>query len=215
MARKRAKLAILGGPKAVKTPVADMFKWPVVTKEDEKAVLDVLRAGSMSDIDVTTKFEADLAKWHKMRYALCHNTGTAAIQAAMFGCKVGVGDEVIVQSLTYWASGLQAFTLGATPVFAEVDPNTLTIDPNDIEHRITKRTKAIVVVHYCGYPTDMAPIMKIARKHKVKVIEDVSHAHGGLYKGKLVGTIGDVAAMSVMSGKSLAVGEGGFLMTNN
>lgn len=215
MAKHGSVLAIKGGPKTIKTPVGDTFKWPIITKEDERAVLEVLRAGKMSATDVTMKFEEELARWHNMKYALCHNTGTAAIHAAMFGCKVGVGDEVIVQSLTYWASALQVFTLGATPVFAEVDPNTLTLDPRDIEHRITERTKAIVVVHYCGYPTDMDPILKIARKHNLKVIEDVSHAHGGLYKGRLVGTIGDVGAMSVMSGKALAVGEGGFLVTND
>jgi len=212
---KKEKLAILGGPKAIKSTAENMFTWPIITKQDEKAALDVLRTGRMSGLDVTMKFEEEYAKWHKTRYALCHCNGTSSLQAAMYGCGIGIGDEVIVQSLTFWASATQLYSLGATPVFAEVDPSTFTIDPNDIEHRITKRTKAIIVVHYCGYPTDMDPIMKIARKHKLKVIEDVSHAHGGLYKGKLVGTIGDVGAMSLMTYKSLAIGEGGVLITNN
>jgi dTDP-4-amino-4,6-dideoxygalactose transaminase len=210
-----SKLAINGGPKAVQLEAGDIFTWPIITKEDEEAVLEVLRARKMSATDVTQQFEAEYAQWHGVKYALGHNTGTAALHAAMFGCGVGVGDEIICQSMTYWASALPAFSLGATVVFAEIDPDTLTLDPDDIEHRITERTKAIMVVHYCGYPTDMDPIMKIAEKHGIKVIEDVSHAHGGLYKGKLVGTIGHVGAMSLMSGKSLACGEGGILTTDD
>jgi dTDP-4-amino-4,6-dideoxygalactose transaminase len=126
-----------------------------------------------------------------------------------------VGDEVICPSVTYWASALPAFSLGATVVFAESDPKSLCIDPRDIEHRITDRTKAIMVVHYLGHPCDMDPIMEIARKHGIKVIEDVSHAQGALYKGRLVGAIGDVGAMSCMSGKSFAIGEAGMLVTDD
>ena len=209
------KLAILGGPKAVKTDPGDIFKWPIITKEDEDAVLSVLRAGAMSEIGVTKQFEKEFADWHGMKYALGHNTGTASLHTAMFGCGVGSGDEIIGPSLTYWASVLPAFSLGASIVFADVRADTICIDPADIEHRITDRTKAIVVVHYKGMPGDMDPIMDIANAHKVKVIEDVSHAHGALYKGRLVGTIGDVAAFSIMSGKSLACGEGGMLLTND
>ena len=99
--------------------------------------------------------------------------------------------------------------------FADIDINTLCVDPDDIEHRITPKTKAIVAVHYAGHPCDMDKICAIAKKHGVKVIEDVSHAHGACWKGQKCGTFGDVAAMSVMSGKSLAVGEGGMLATND
>ena len=216
MAKKSSKeLAINDGPKAVQTDPGGIFGWPIITREDEEAVLEVIRAGKMSGGDVTQQLEQEYAEWHGMKYALGHNTGTAALQAAMFGCKLGAKDELICQSMTYWASCLQAFSLGATIVFAEMDPMTLTLDPEDVKKKITKHTKAIMAVHYCGYPTDMDPIMKIAKEHDIKVIEDVSHAHGGLYKGRLVGTMGHVAAMSVMSGKSLACGEGGMLMTNN
>lgn len=210
-----SSLAINGGPKAVQTDPGDIFTWPIITEEDEKAVLEVLRRGGMSGTEVTREFEKDLAEWFDMRYALCHNTGTAAIKNAMWACGVGVGDEIICQSMTYWGSALQVFSLGGTVVYAEMDPDTLTLDPGDIENHISPRTKAIVVVHYCGAPTDMDPIMEIAEKHGIKVIEDVSHAQGGLYKGRLVGTIGHVGAMSIMSGKSLACGEGGFLITND
>ena len=208
-------LAINGGPKTVQTDPGDIFTWPIVTDEDEQAVLEVLRRGAMSGTDVTRLFEEDLAEWFGMKHALCHNSGTAAIKNAMFACGVGVGDEIICQSMTYWGSAIQVFSLGGTVVYAEMDPETLTLDPADLENHITPRTKAIVAVHYCGYPSDMDAIMAIAEKHGIKVIEDVSHAQGGLYKGKLVGTIGHVGAMSIMSGKSLACGEGGFLITDD
>src|ERR1035437_9462994 len=210
-----SKLALFGGPKAVKSGNAKLFAWPIITREDEKAVLEVLRRGGMSGTDVTVEFEKEYATWQGIKYALGCSSGTAALQCAMYGCKVGIGDEIICPSITYWASCLPAFSLGATIVFAEIDPQTLCIDPKDIEHRITDRTKAIVVVHYLGHPADMDPIMAIARKHNVKVIEDVSHAHGGFYKGRKVGTIGDVAGYSLMSGKSFSLGEAGMLTTND
>ena len=209
------KLALHGGPKAVQKDAADVFRWPIVTKEDEEAVLAVLRRGGMSGMDVTKKFEQEFKAWQGTHHALGFSTGTGALEAGMFGCKVGVGDEVIAPSLTYWATCLEAFNLGATIVFADVDPDTLCLDPNDLEHRITDRTKLIIPVHYLGHPADMDPIMAVARKHGVKVMEDVSHAQGGLYKGRKVGTFGDVSAMSLMSGKSFAVGEAGMLVTND
>jgi len=210
-----SSLALLGGSKAVQTDPGDMFKWPIVTPEIEEAVLDVLRRGAMSGMDVTIEMEKEYAAWHGAKYALGHNTGTQAIQAGLYGLGVGYGDEIICPSITYWASCLQVYTLGGTVVFADIDPDTLCIDPNDIEHRITERTKVIVVVHYQGYPADMDPIMDIARRHGLKVFEDCSHAHGALYKGRMVGTIGDAAGFSIMSGKSFAAGEGGILVTND
>jgi len=210
-----SSLAINGGEKAVRTDPGDIFKWPIITKEDEDAVLAVLRSGTMSGTDVTVQFEAEYAEWHGVQYALAHSSGTASLHAAMWACGVGQGDEIIAPSLTFWASVLPALNLRATIVFADVAPHSLCLDPNDIERRITDRTRAIVPVHYCGHPCDMDPIMAIAENHGVKVIEDVSHAHGGLYKGRLLGTIGHVGAMSLMSGKALAIGEGGMLITND
>jgi len=209
-------LALLGGKKTLESvEEGDIFRWPIITPEDEEAVLAVLRRGAMSGTDVTRQFEEELCAYFNLPYALCHNTGTAAIQAAMWACGVRRGDEVICQSMTYWGSALQVFSLGATVVFGEMDPSTLTLDPADVESRITDRTKAIIVVHYSAYPTDMDPIMEIAERRGIKVIEDVSHAQGGLYKGRLLGTIGHVGAMSIMSGKSLPCGEGGFLVTED
>ncbi len=212
-----SELALFGGKPAIdqsQIPEA-LFKWPIITQEDEDAVLDVLRRGAMSGLDVTEKFEKEFAKWQKKKYAVAYCNGTMSLQAAMFACKMGAGDEIICPSKTYWASCLQAFNLGSTVVFADINPTTLCIDPNDIERCIGPRTKAIMVVHYLSHPADMDPIMEIAKKHNLYVIEDVSHAQGGMYKGKMLGTFGHIAAMSLMSGKSFATGEMGILATDD
>ena len=215
MTGKNSPLALLGGPKSISKDPGDIFTWPIVTKEDEDAVLGVLRDRSMSGTNITKEFEREFADWMGTEYGLGYCNGTAALNAAMWACGVGAGDEVICPSITYWASCTGALSLGAAVNFADIHPDTLCIDPNDIEHRIGPNTRAIMVVHYCGHPADMDPIMEIARRHGVKVIEDVSHAQGGLYKGRKVGTFGDIAAMSLMSGKSFAVGEAGIMLTNN
>jgi len=215
MTHPQSQLALYGGPPAIQIEAGDIFKWPIVTEEDEAAVLEVLRRGAMSGLDVTLEFEKEFAAWQGTTYALAHCNGTAALHAAMYGVGLGVGDELICPSVTYWASALQVFSLGASVLFADIDPQTLCINPDDIEHRIGPRTKAIMVVHYVGHPADMDPILAIARRHNLKVIEDVSHAQGGMYKGKMLGTFGDVSAMSLMSGKSFAIGEGGMLATND
>jgi dTDP-4-amino-4,6-dideoxygalactose transaminase len=209
------ELALSGGDKAVRSAPGDLFTWPIITAEDEAAVLAVLRRGGMSGTDVTVQFEEEFADWLGTRHALGFNNGTAAIHAAMFGVGVGVGDEVICPAVTYWASALPAYSLGASIVLADIDPTTLCLDPADLEHRITDRTKAIVVVHYLGHPADMDAIMEIARRRGVAVIEDVSHSQGGYYHGRRLGTIGDVGAMSLMAGKAFAIGEAGMLVTDH
>ena len=207
-------LALTGGPRAVTMDPGDIFTWPIVTEADERAVLEVLRAGAMSGTDVTRQFEAEFAAWQGRRLALAHCNGTAALQAAMYAVGVRRGDEVICPAMTYWASGLPALSLGAGVVWADIQRHTLCLDPADLARRITGRTKAIVVVHYAGHPAAMDEIMAVADAHGVAVIEDVSHAHGGLYRGRKLGNFGRVAAMSMMSGKSLPIGEGGMLVTD-
>ena len=192
-----------------------LFHWPIVTEEDEQAVLQVLRAGKMSGTDITKTFEAEFASWMGVHHALAVCNGTAGLLAALWACEVGAGDEIICPSMTYWASAAPALMLGATVHFADIDPNTLCIDPNDIEHRISSRTKAIMVVHSAGHPCDMDEILAIARRSGTRVIEDASHAQGSYYKGKLCGSMGDIGVMSLMAGKSFAVGEGGIILTND
>jgi len=211
-----SKLALLGGEKTIKadTP-SEIFDWPIINKGMEDAAIKVLRDRTASGLDISREFERGFADWHGVKYGLAHVNGTAALQAGFYALGVGVGDEIICPSITYWASCISAMSLGASIVYADIDPDTLCIDPVDIEKRITERTKVIVVVHYMSMPADMDRIMALAKKYDIKVLEDVSHAHGALYKGKMVGTFGDAAGFSLMTGKSFAIGEGGILLTDN
>ncbi|MFP3904881.1 MAG: DegT/DnrJ/EryC1/StrS family aminotransferase [Armatimonadota bacterium] len=210
-----AVLAINGGSQAAGSPPGDIFDWPVITDDDRQAVLDVLDRGAMSATDVTVQFEQEFADWHGVQYALACSSGTAALQSAMWAVGLKRGDELIAPSYTYWASALPALSLKATVVFADIEADTLCIDPADIEHRITDRTRAIMVTHMRGYPAPIERVMKIADRHGLKVIEDFSQAHGSRRNGQLVGTFGDVGACSLMSGKSLPAGEGGMLITDS
>jgi dTDP-4-amino-4,6-dideoxygalactose transaminase len=169
----------------------------------------------MSGIDISKRFEVEFANYFDRKYSLTYPNGTTALLVAMWAAGLRRGDEVICPSLTYWASAMQALSLGGAITFADVQRDSLCLDPNDIERHIGPRTKAIMVVHYCGYPADMDSIMRVAHKHRLRVIEDVSHAQGSLYKGRMVGSFGDVAAMSLMGAKSFAIGEGGILITDD
>jgi len=208
-------LAIQGGKAAVGQEPRDLFLWPIITEEDEQAVLSVLHDRSMSGTEITKQFEKEMAAWLGMEYALGYCNGTAGLLGALWACGIGAGDELICPSMTYWASAAPALSLGAAVNFADIDRETLCIDPDDIEHRIGPRTKAIMVVHYAAHPCDMDRILPIARAHGLKVIEDASHAQGSRYKGRLCGTMGDVSVMSLMTAKAFAIGEGGMLFTND
>ncbi|MCR5041981.1 MAG: DegT/DnrJ/EryC1/StrS family aminotransferase [Clostridia bacterium] len=212
-----SKLALFGGEKTLdhtKQP-DELFRWPIFTEEDETALLDVFRKNEMSGNNVTIEFEKEFAEWQERKYAVACCNGTLSLLTAMFALGLKAGDELICPTKTYWASCLSAQLLGVSVVFANVDPDTLCIAPDDLERLTGPRTKAIMVVHYKAYPCDMDRIMTFARKHDLKVIEDVSHAQGGHYRGRKLGTFGDVAAMSLMSGKSLACGELGILVTDD
>ena len=209
------KLAITGGTPVLKAQDEGLFHWPIVNDAMRAAQAQVLETGNMSGTDIARRFEASFASWQERKYALSHNNGTNALNAAMFAVGLGPGDEIICTSVTYWASCTGALALGAAVVFCDIDPDTLQMDPASLEAHITPRTKAIMVVHYMAHPAPMDEIMAIARKHGLKIIEDVSHAQGGHYKGRKLGTFGDAAAMSLMSCKSFAIGEGGMLVTDD
>ena len=212
------KLAYFGGEATMnEADVAKMRQlcaWPIYTKEDEDAALDVIRKNNFSGTDITEAFEKEFAAWIGTDFAVAYTSGTMSLAAAMFAIGLSRGDEIICTTKTYWASIAQAYSFGATPVFCNID-DMLSMDPDDLERVISPKTKAIMVVHYISYPCDMDRIMAIAKKYNLKVIEDVSHAQGGLYKGKRLGTFGDIAAMSLMSQKSFAAGELGVVVTND
>lgn len=208
------KLALFGGVPTVQAPPAELFNWPIMGSEDYDAAMDVIVNNKFSGTDITEKFQDEFADWIGSKYAIAYCNGTMSLTSAMFAIGLGSGDEVICPTKTYWGTVSQAINFGASAVFCNIN-ETLCMDPNDIERCITPKTKAIMIVHYFACPCDMDPIMDIAKKHNLYVIEDVSHAQGGLYKGRRLGTIGDIGAMSLMSGKSFAAGELGILVTDN
>lgn len=167
-------------------------RWPIITREDEDAVLAVMRDGDLSTHPVTRQLEADYQHYFGMRHGLAHCNGTAALLAAFWAIGLKPGDEVIVPSATWWASVVPMMWLGVIPVFAETETRCLGLDPEDVRKKITSRTRAIVVVHLWGMPSRMAELSAIAREHGLKIIEDASHAHGARWHGKLCGTLSDV-----------------------
>lgn len=209
------QLALNGGSKAVTATCPELGVWPNVTAEDEQAVLDVLRTRGMSGTNITFELEKEYAAWEGSQFALACNNGTSAIHCAMYGLGIGRGDEVITPTWTFWATHTQLLNLGATPVFCDIESDSLCADPADIERRITDRTKAIIVVHIGGYAANMDAIMAVADRHGLRVLEDYSHSHASTWKGRKVGSIGHVGAASIMSEKPLATGEGGMLNTND
>lgn len=137
-------LALLGGAKTITNPDLTLFHWPIITQEDEQAILDVVRAGTMSGTDITKAFEKEYADWVGVKHALGYCNGTASLLGAFWACGVGAGDEIICPSMTYWASAAPALSLGASVNFADIDPVTLCIDPKDIEHRICLAPKPLL-----------------------------------------------------------------------
>lgn len=209
------KLAIRGGTPVLDNVELNFGRWPITTGEEEEAVLEVLRNRSMSGNNITFELEKEYADWIGSRHALACSTGTAAIHCAMYGMGIGRGDEVITPTWTFWATHTQLLNLGATPVFCDLDPHTLCPDPADVEHRITDRTRAIIVVHMFGHPANMDAFMDISRRHGIPVLEDYSHSHGSTWKGRKVGAISQVGAASIMTEKPLATGEGGMVNTDD
>lgn len=213
------KLAINGGRKTVTIPHPH-FVWPPKSNAAEKKELgdqrdkDISIKGSSGPIrELEDRFKSFLK--NKVRYAITYNSGTSALLAAYFALGVDEGDEVIAPAFTYHATVSPVFVLRANPVLVDVDISTWCIDPNKIEEKITKKTRVIVVNHQWGHPADMDKILKIARKHNLKILEDCSHAHGSKYKNEVVGTFGDIAVFSLQANKILFSGEGGILVTNS
>ena len=169
------------------------------------------KTGYLSECD---KFERELARKTGTEYALVVTSGTGALICGLAGMGVGPGDEVILPGYTFMASALAPLAIGAIPVIADVD-ESLTLSSKDVEAKITRRTKVIMPVHMCGLPANMNAIMRVARKHKVKVIEDACQADGGSYKGRRLGSIGDVGAFSFNYYKNITSGEGGAIVTSD
>jgi len=189
---------------------------PVITDESKKLVAKALDEGWISSAGpYIEQFEKDFAEYLGVKHAISVNTGTAALHIALLAAGIGEGDEVIVPAFTMAASWMAVMYTGATPVFVDVEPDIYTIDPKLVETAITSKTKAIMPVHIYGHPADMDPILAIAQKHHLKVIEDAAEAHGATYKGRLTGTIGDINAFSFYANKIITTGEGGMCTTDS
>ena len=214
VADKAATLAINGGKKVWSKGFP---AWPQFDKKTDKAVLDILHSGKVNywTGKIGMQFESEWAKWLGVKHAISVANGTAALHCALTALGVGSGDEVICTSYSFIASSFCAVQAGALPVFVDVGTDHL-LDPKKIEAAITKKTKAIVVVHLYGMVADMDPIMKIAKKHKLYVVEDCAQCFGGTYKGKKAGTIGTVGCFSFCQSKHFTTGgEGGMVVCND
>jgi len=188
---------------------------PQLGKEEEKAVLEILRSGRLAQGEKVEEFEKAFARYCGAKYAVATDNGTAALIVALTAAGVGPGDEVITSPFTFFATASSIVFTGAKPVFVDIDPETYNIDPAKIEAAITKKTKAILPVHLYGLMADMRAINKIAKKHKLIVIEDAAQAHGANIKGKKAGTWGLAATFSFYPTKNMTTGEGGMITTNS
>ena len=184
--------------------------------EEIESVSQVLRSKWLSMGPVTQKFEAEFASYLRVKHAFAVANCTVALHLAHLALGVGPGDEVIVPSLTFVATANSILYTGARPVFADITSlEDFNISPEDIRRKITARTKAITLVHYGGYPCEMEAILRTAREHNLKIIEDAAHAPGAEYKGKKAGAIGDIGCFSFFANKNMTTGEGGMIVTNH
>jgi dTDP-4-amino-4,6-dideoxygalactose transaminase len=211
--KKTERLAILGGKPAV--PAGTVKKWPPIDDIDRKLVLESLAGTNHAFGPNCVAFQKEFAAWNGNKFCITTNSGTAALHMGLAACGCGTGDEVIVPAYSWSSSVTCVMQNNAIPVFVDIDFDTMNIDVKKIEAAITPKTKAIIVVHLHGLPVEMGPVLAVAQKHGLKVIEDACQAHGALYKGKKTGTMGDCAAFSLNQNKCLCSGEGGLFVTNN
>ena len=214
---RRESLAIEGG-----NPVRDILRrpwpaWPIYDAVEERALLSVLHSGKWWGVegDEGRQFEQEFAAYQQARFGLVCTNGTAALEIALRALDIGCGDEVIVPPYTFVATASAPLTVGATPIFVDIQPDTLNIDPALIEAAITPRTRAIVPVHIAGRPADMDAILAIAAKRGLAVIEDAAQSHGAEWRGTRVGALGDFGTFSFQASKNLNSGEGGVILSNS
>ena len=199
-------------------PKNNLSPWPCYSEEEVNTVGRILRSNKVNywTGEECKLFEAEFAKLVNCEFAVSLANGTVALEAALFSLGIGVGDEVIVTSRTFFASVSSIVRTGAKPVFVDIDKNSQNIDPELIQESLSNKTKAIMCVHLAGWPCDMDPILAIAEKFNLYVIEDCAQAHGASYKGRPVGSLGDIAAWSFCQDKIITTGgEGGMITTND
>jgi len=196
---------------------ADFIKvaMPHVGEEEVAAVREVLLSGRYVSGTKVQEFERRFAEFVGVEHAVAVNSGTAALHVALRALGIQAGDEVLVPPLSFFSTISAVLYLDAVPVFVDVDENTCCLDPSEIENHLTDRTRAIIPVHLFGNSADLDPITETARRHDLRIIEDAAQAHGTEYRGKKVGSFGDIGAFSFFATKHMTTGEGGIITTNN
>jgi dTDP-4-amino-4,6-dideoxygalactose transaminase len=191
------------------------FHRPAIGEDEIQSVVETLKSGWLTTGPKVKRFEEDFAGYLGCRHAIAVNSGTAALHLALDAIGIKEGDEVIVPTMTFAATAEVVLYFKASPVLVDCQPETLNLDPKRIEAAITGKTKAIIPVHMGGQPCDMEPILELARRYNLKVIEDAAHALPAAYHGKKVGTIGDITCFSFYATKTITTGEGGMATTEN
>lgn len=191
------------------------YNIPLIEEDDIAGVVDSLKSGWIAKGPKTMEFEKRFAEYVGAKYAVALNSCTAALHLALAAAGIGEGDEVLTTPMTFASSANVVIHTGARPVFVDIDPVTLNIDPRKIPEKISPRTKAIIPVHVAGHPCEMDEILEIAREHQLFVLEDGAHAVYTQYKGKMIGSIGNATAFSFYATKNLVTGEGGMVTTND
>lgn len=191
------------------------YALPLIEEDDIAEVVDTLKSGWLAKGPKTMEFEKQFAEYVGAKYAVALNSCTAALHLSLVAAGIGEGDEVLTTPMTFASSANVVIHTGAKPVFADIDPVTMNLNPKKIRGKITSRTKAIIPVHIAGHPCEMDEIMEIAREHNLFVLEDAAHAVYTQYKGKMIGTIGNTTAFSFYATKNLVTGEGGMVTTND
>lgn len=212
-----AKLAIKGGPKLFPKGWVGP-RWPMYGEEEKKQLQEVLDSNVWGATGMGPKIKELNEKWAAYcgtRRSVALANGTVTMELALRARGIGPGDEVIVPAWTFMATAIVVLQVGAVPVFVDVDPNNICIDPARVEEAITERTRAIIPVHYGGHPCDMDRIMEIARRHQLVVIEDAAQAHGAIWRGLKMGKFGDCGSYSFQQAKNLQCGEGGSIVTDD
>ncbi|MCX5757720.1 MAG: DegT/DnrJ/EryC1/StrS family aminotransferase, partial [Candidatus Hydrogenedentes bacterium] len=208
-----------GGPRTfVQTAhtVGELDRWEQITEDEVAMVADMTRRNELSGgTPVVRDFEQVWREWIGTKFAVSVVNGTSALYSAYFGLGVGPGDEVLCPINTWICSIAPALLLGARPVFCDIDPDTLLIDPEDMARKMTPKTRCICAVHLWGNVCDMDAIMAVSKKTGVPVVEDCSHAHGAKYKGRMCGAVGHVGAWSLQGSKAVSAGEGGVVATDD
>ncbi len=212
-AKGAVKLAAKGGEPVVKP--GTIKPWPPIDDVDRQLVMASLDGNQHSFGPNCEELQVEFAAWNGNKYAVTTNSGTAALHMCVAACGCGAGDEVIVPAYSWSSSATCILQHNAIPVFVDIDFDTMNIDLNQIEAAVTEKTKAIIVVHLHGLAVEMDPVLAVAKKHGLKVIEDSCQAHGAMYKGRKAGVWGDCAAFSFNQNKNLCSGDGGMFVTDD